>query len=738
MRRVCSTMFVLFLTASPAAAQRRPDISAYDTAGAFADAGAATLLNAARALRARSDSTIRSYTAVIRSRSAARMRLPLKDRTLIREETASRVRWSRDADIVVQRLAGRQQSPQGIDAGRSGGIGVSRLFDPASDRMYFAVGAFSTVSRAPDSPGGDDYWIEHPLAADAERHYHYESGDTLTLTLQDGTTLRAIELRVTPRRDDPHTVRGLLWIDPATGAVAQAAFRLARAVDFLHDMSVEDPEDQPGMALVPGFLKPMEFDVSLMTVEYSLWDLQHWLPRTTRFDGIIRAGAFQFPGTFEVSYDIEDVETDADGRAAQEAATARRTAAEWAGTGDYRRTERKRGGRNYITLSPADSVLLRSDLLPPPVWADAPAFATAAEIEEMAERLGRLVVPARRTVDTHFGWGFGEPEMLRYNRVEALSIGARATASLPVGAAGLTARLGVADLHPNAELTLRRATVSRTLQLRVYHELATADESRRALGFGNTLSSLLFGRDEGEYYRATGAGFTWSPPTDARRAWDITAYVEQQDDVRRHTHVALPRLWQDSVFRANITADEATQYGALLHLRPWWGTDPRGVQFGVDVMLQAETGDFRFGRGRITARGAAPLFAGARIGVEAGVGTTVTCDDDPLRADCAVPVQRHFYLGGASTLRGYEPGVVSGTSMARARLELARTLPFGNLALFSDWAWAGARNPRRATDEKLSVGAGVSLLDGVLRLDLAHALRQPRTWRLELHVDAIL
>src|SRR5688572_8642890 len=184
-----STILLLLATvfaATPVSAQRRPVVT-YDTAGAFDNAGTMALLNRARSLRMRSDSSIRSYTAIIKSRIAGGMRLPMKDRTMIREENASRVRWSRDADIVVQRIAGRQQSPGGVEAPRGSGLGANNLFDPASDRMRFAFGMFESENDTiPDED--DDYWIEHPLGADAEQHYSYASGDTLTVTLQDGTT----------------------------------------------------------------------------------------------------------------------------------------------------------------------------------------------------------------------------------------------------------------------------------------------------------------------------------------------------------------------------------------------------------------------------------------------------------------------------------------------------------------------------------------------------------------------
>ena len=762
MRRLRVTIRLLAVCAVPlmpvpASAQRSTEPpTAADSAAAFADPGAAALFGRARVARARTDESIRSYTAVVRSRIAAAMRMPLKDRTMFRQETAARVRWSRDAEHVVQLMAARIQHPGGVEVPTGlSGLGVDELFDPSEDRMYFGMGgnrrrdADSTSAEGSvqdtvlhtDDDADDDYsdddddddiefWIEHPLGDAAERHYRFASGDTLTIRLHDGRMVRTIELRITPRRDDPHTVRGTLWIDAASGALVQAAFRLARTVDMLRDFQFSDPDTREGIDKIPGFLKPFEFDISLMTVEYSLWEMGHWLPRSLRGEGMARAGVLKFPASMDVSYEMIDVEVDPAIDVAAETEAARAVAAQWSGADDSHRViERKNNGREFVVIAPRDSLtLLHSEQLPPPIWSDAPGFATREELEGMSDRLASLGGAIHTASGPRFGWGLGEADMLRYNRVESLSIGARGSVALREVELSGTARLGIADLHPNAELMLRRETMRRTLELRGYHGLATVDPSGAALGLGNSLSALMFGRDEGEYYRASGAALTWAPPSIRRRSWELTGYAEYQNDVERETHFALPRLWTDSVFRPNVMAAEALQYGGMLQYRPWWGTDPIRPQGGMELMVQGETGEFDLARASLTLRGAAQLARGVRIGAEAAVGYSVG----------DVTPQRMFYLGGARTLRGYDASTVAGTSMTRARLELARTFSFGAIAVFSDWGWAGDRDDIRGADQRWAIGAGTSLLDGLVRLDLAHGLRSPRGWRLDLHLDSVL
>lgn len=744
------------LAATPVAAQRTsgPPASPADTAGAFRDAGAAALMNRARDTRQRSDESLRSYTALVRSRMAAGLRMPLKDRTLFRSESATRIRWSRDGDNLVKVLAGRSQHPAGVSADAGSG---ARPFDPRDDRLYFDMMRDSVRHGGRENVGdNDDFYIEHPLGRYAERHYRYQSGDTIIIRLQDGRALRVAELIVLPRRNDPQTVRGTLWIEQGSGAVVRAAFRLARKVDIQRDLAVMDDDDIRSASRVP-LVNPMEFDLSLMTIEYSLWDMQHWLPRSMRVEGLVRAGVFVVPAAYEVTYQMEDVITDRDNVRETEAELVARTLAEWQGDGEYRVTRENEGRMRNRVLTPRNErVLLESELLPPPIWQNAPGFATEAELHQIYERLARVPVPASPDLPIHWGWGWGEPGMLRYNRVEALSVGARVVAPLPYVTVEGIARLGAGDLHPNAELTVSRSTMRRIVEVQGYHRLTTADESRRALGAGNSMSALILGRDEGEYFRATGASVTLAPPAHRRRSWDMRLYAELHDDVERGTHVALPRIWNDSIFRENISAYETRQAGAALQFRPWWGTDPMAAQFGIDLLLQGELVEFpdvrnaawyeppqdHVLRGRLTLRGATPLPGGFRAGAEAGVGAARGSLDHSELA--AVPPQRQFYLGGASTLRGFEPGTLWGEEMARGRVELARTLPIAGVAVFGDWA---ATRTGGETHQLMAAGAGVTVLDGLIRIDLAHGIggrtgwqaqAARRGWRLDLHLDAVL
>ena len=62
---------------------------------------------------------------------------------------------------------------------------------------------------------------------------------------------------------------------------------------------------------------------------------------------------------------------------------------------------------------------------------------------------------------------------------------------------------------------------------------------------------------------------------------------------------------------------------------------------------------------------------------------------------------------------------------------------FGSVSVFSDVGWAGESESYSSDDWLYSAGVGVSLADGLVRLDSAWGLREPRTFRLDLYLDAM-
>ena len=93
-----------------------------------------------------------------------------------------------------------------------------------------------------------------------------------------------------------------------------------------------------------------------------------------------------------------------------------------------------------------------------------------------------------------------------------------------------------------------------------------------------------------------------------------------------------------------------------------------------------------------------------------------------------------WHLGGPSSLRGYDPRRLTGTSFVRARGELALAYSFVWISLFTDVAWAGESESYRFEDTLYSAGVGLAVADGLIRLDSAWGLRRPRAFRLDLYL----
>jgi hypothetical protein len=478
-----------------------------------------------------------------------------------------------------------------------------------------------------------------------------------------------------------------------------------------------------------------------------------------RLEGEVEVGIMKMPISFDVSYDVEQVTTQDDlAKAPPEGEEerhfeSREEAMAFLATlltdedgVRYKPAEdvtRTSGGRTSRFLIPEDeSILERSRHLPPPIWDDAPGFASDEELDEMFQELADLPPVPMQGVPWDFNLGWARADLLRYNRVEGPALGGRFDATFGSFLGPVDFRVsgffGFGDLEPKARVEFERSGVQRRVTLGAFRELRPTDPRGRYLDLGNSLNALLFGRDDGEYFMATGADLVWRSPEAERETFRVRAYAERQDPVFRKTGFALVRAFDDQwEFRPNIEARKLEEVGGELHLKPWWGTDPAAPQVGLELYGQAaawrnpdSTATRDYGRASAVLRLALPVADPSwRVGLEAGAGTSWG----------DVPLQRYWYLGGPATLRGYEASVASGPSFARGRLEVAKIYSQTvTLSAFGDVGWAGERDDFASEDLLYGVGVGGSLLDGLVRMDLSQGLTGPKRFRVDLYLDAIL
>lgn len=740
-------------------------VEAQLAADAFVDPVARTLFESAQANWAALDESIVRYTALIQQRIAAAIRTPLKDRIIYRNGTAVRAFWDQEYDAVVQVLGTSTQYPGRSIAMREGDLDwltdlpFDEPFDPGGDRLFFGAGDdVPSDERGPEDIDENEFWVAHPLAAGADSMYQYESGDTLTLSLPDGRRLLTIQLDVLPRVADVHRITGTLWIEPETGALVRAVYRLSDQFDAIRDIpDLQMEDDQGSFRHVPGLFKPWTFDLTLIAVDYALWDFEVWLPRSMRMEGEVRAGILKMPVSMDIAYQVESVTTYLDLEAAPEPgqvelierhfgsrAEAMTFVAQLLSEADgieYESAEEDQFARERrsLMIAPRDrSSVATSPYLPPPIWEDAAGFPSDEQIEDYVTTLANLPTPAVQGLPWSANWGWARPDLIRYNRVEGPALGGRFEASIGGPYSLITSGFfGFADLDPKARLDLERSTVRRRVKLGVYRELTATDSEGRYLAFGNSAYAFLFGRDAGEYYRRLGVDLTWRPPDAARESFEIRGYAERQESVSAETGFSLFHAFDSGWgFRSNVDAGDVEEVGAELRLSPWHGGDPFGTQIGLELYGHGArwrpTGDTEatdYGRASVVLRVAAPVSPDWRLGLEVGGGTTWG----------SAPLQRQWFLGGATTLRGYPASTAAGSSFARGRLEAARTWDIGTASVFGDAGWAGSRSDYDWSGLMYGVGVGGSVLDGLVRMDLSHGLTGlARQFRIDLYIDALL
>lgn len=323
-----------------------------------------------------------------------------------------------------------------------------------------------------------------------------------------------------------------------------------------------------------------------------------------------------------------------------------------------------------------------------------------------------------------YSWGF---PMTRYNRVEGLSTGLQVDQQLGGGlSVGGSLRFGFGDRDPNAELTAARTNLTKTIRVTGYHHLVSASDWGNPLSFGSSFGALFFGKDEGFYYRATGAELTWNRGVNSKVEWRL--FADNEATAKTSTQFSIAHRTAKDTFPSNITATEGGYVGGGLHLVHNHGLDPRGFRTFTDFRAELAKGDSLYGRaaGELTMALGTPFMT--------AVGLTLSTGNSFGQ----LPAQRLWYLGGTQTVRGQSANIAqSGNAFWLTRVELARDNPGHRSSLFGDLGWVGDRNRMKDVGRPMSgVGYGESMFDGIFRFDVAHGLFPKQQWKLDFYLEA--
>ncbi len=652
---------------------------------------------------------IESYEAVMSERIYAgvggwRFR---RERGLFTQERVARIRWERGGDRVVQWIGARRSVPllgddEELQREVNDEIDEDLVDEGDPPALYFNPWDRRIVF-------GDET-AHHPLADSAAFLYRYASGDTLRVRLPDGSRdVTLVEVRVQPRFVEPDLVAGSLWFDEDSGALVRGTFKPARPWSLEIDAEDDEADD------VPGFLKPIEAEIDYVTVDYSLHELRYWLPRRFGAEAELRISRFvNFPVLFEWTvggYRVNDALSDIPIEGPLPAG--------W--TRSETRVERDGEQPYYVTvLVPSADSLLASPELPEPVVSSEPQAFSADEIAQIRSDLDDLV-GTQTLFGPRIAYGL-QDGMLRYNRIEALSAGVSAELPVPpsLSAYGMV-RLGF-DLEPNAEISLRRGLEGRRLSLTGFRRLVPTNEWEDPAA---RLLNVVDGQDDGQYYRALGGEVTFVRAARRTRT-RLRLFYEHQTAAEKLTDVYLFRPIGGEL-PPNVEAEQGGVFGAAVMVQWQAGIDPRGWVASGFVSAEGSLGDFRYQRVAGSVTVARPLLLGLAGALQAQAG-----------AAWSAPVQRGFSVGGIRTARAFRAGTRFGESFWTGRAELANDFPAFRLLAFGDFGWAGDREQFLASDEWLaSVGVGASILDGILRFDLAKAVRGGSDFRIHLYLDGV-
>ena len=733
---------------------KRIQLTADLLATAFKDPASQALLSLARDARLRQDSTLQSYDATTYQRVSAGLGFTRfgRDRLAFRSEQATKVRWRRGIGAYVDVTGSRAVMPI---AGKSARIrmdgNISPIpYYPGSETLW--IGSSASNNAVDENEG-----IIHPLAEGSEAYYTYAVGDSANFRLPDGRNIRLRELQVRPRKPKWNLAVGSLWFDLTDGHLVRAAYRMSVPMDI---RAVAEEDDSTSFEDVPALVKPLIFpmtaSVSAIGVEYGLYQGRFWLPRVQVMEGGANVSFVRVPFKLEQKYEYENVNSGAklapiplpDSTARNRGGTtvgvsvggqskrdstrearrmsSRRSQCDTSASHTYVNVRTSRSNPNpTITMVPCDSTkLANSPDLPASIYDKGEETFSSAEMDALVSQALSMgaqadFAPLRPVMQ----W-----DNMRYNRIEGLSFGGRIDQELGAGySLHGDARLGVADREPNVELRGSRSDLKRTLALSAYNHLVSASDWGNPLTLGASISSFLFGRDEGFYYRASGLELNSSPDQVAGGAWVWSLFAEQQRTAIPRTTFSIAHAVHGSEFEPNVLANKGIYAGARSRYTATYGLDPVGFRLFSDFRLEGAHGD-------TGVYGRAALDLTASHGIGSGAFALTAAGGSSLGT---LPRQRYWFLGGTQTVRGERPGTQSGNAFWLGRAEFALSANIIRPVVFADLGWAGDRTHLDRVGVPMSgAGFGWSILDGLVRFDIARGIHPEKQWRVDTYIEA--
>jgi len=702
----------------------------------YADSATAALIARARARHREQDSAVHDYSATLVTRLDANLGRGGFARIvpLAVQEQESQLHWQAPNDLRIVAVGERSRT-----------VFRNATVDAGWTRPWFVPRFLGDSIRLISDRGLPQRAAVHPLAAGAEAYYGYAIVDSLQLALP-GRTVKAIGVRVTPLVADAALIAGELWLDDSTAETVRLSFTFVGKrlwVDSIGATRGDTARADREGAMVERILR-----VSA-DLEYGLYEERYWLPYrqavtldvhlpwlknlTVPLHFITSFRDVRVNANRPLTFTDLPADTAPPGRPGREDETRRCGDQLAAGAGPDSVAAARRGcvtlgtwagGRFEIDVPP-DTVLrayrgwagpLRFDLAP----------GDAARLEDLRRDVLATMerLPDSLTGRPRLSLAFDRlTDAWRYNRAEGASLGAGYEWRLGVPFMSVLARARYAftDQRLQGAVTLRRDAAASRLELQAFREMRDADPLAPGLTFANSVTAMALARDDGDYVFVQGAALRYQRPL--ATVADLTLEMRYADETapRRLAYSGVNDLFGGrGAFQPNGPVVSGRYVVAAAEVGG--GGRPFGWRGGVE----GTAGTRSHARGWLgaTARSSAARWLDVTVSGWTGVG-----------GGDSVP-QRDFRLGGEKTLRGYAAGAFRGSSAWALGVDVGLSSHAVSPVLFADAGDVAARSLRFTGRPAASLGVGLSLFGGAVRLDAARPVGPAARWRWSLAIGA--
>jgi hypothetical protein len=539
--------------------------------------------------------------------------------------------------------------------------------------------------------GRDVRNVPHPLGPGAERVYQYRVVDSTTLRLPGAEApIRVYEIQVRPRSFEAPAIVGSLFLEHARADLVRLSFTFTRAA----------------------YLDRRNERIEVM-LENALWDGRYWLPREQRLLVRRELPEFDFGGGTVIRAALRVTNYDLNvglpmGFFAGPPVVLANTRE---GLRQYAFDVGLYEGFEAVGLAPGQEAATLGD-----VNIDAIAGRILREQYLSGISRVRLYVP-------------GASPILRYGRTEGLVTGGGLSLALGRSQAHAYAGYAWGSGDPLAEIAWR--PLGPAPGTRPFGEIylnRPNDLGLRPAAAGIVSSgAAMFGSDYRDIHPVSGVA-VGVRVGDARSGILRVAATGESHRVAEQAHVTAPFGGEDG-FRPVVPAEEGTR--GFVRARYERSFQVRPLTVSVEPSVEAGYADFResgvFSRVRATGTaGWSALELNAGLDVRATVALALG----------VTPPQHLWYLGGRNTLPGHPFHQYVGDRAAVVDVTAWREVVPGlvRLRLFGAAGWAGIRGappvpawapglrewePGPTDGIRSSVGAGIGLLHGIVRLDYA-------------------